>query len=233
MWRKLNSDREFLVFQTGLGRPVVVSQTSIQKARTVLDQECAKRSGKKLCVQACIFLLHNAQGHQLCLFFYWVQDMEILMSPPLLFKLKHQRLFWWVVAWLWMIDLLHLRGVFQCKVHGFLKFPVKGFFFISFKPVLLSSQIWNNKNIYCWCVLDICHTNHCHPTGNFLEADGHLPLFQTGLGRSISVSKGSIKRASALLEPRNITKELEGRFHSTCCLLWFCHWNVFLLVYQG
>ncbi|EEE53927.1 hypothetical protein OsJ_00498 [Oryza sativa Japonica Group] len=50
--------------------------------------------------------------------------------------------------------------------------------------------------------------------GNFLEADGHLPLFQTGLGRSISVSKGSIKRASALLEPRNITKELEDEAHS-------------------
>uniref|UniRef100_A0A0D3EJZ1 Tower domain-containing protein n=1 Tax=Oryza barthii TaxID=65489 RepID=A0A0D3EJZ1_9ORYZ len=50
--------------------------------------------------------------------------------------------------------------------------------------------------------------------GNFLGADGHLPLFQTGLGRSISVSKGSIKRASALLEPRNITKELEDEAHS-------------------
>ncbi|XP_066375163.1 protein BREAST CANCER SUSCEPTIBILITY 2 homolog A-like isoform X9 [Miscanthus floridulus] len=38
---------------------------------------------------------------------------------------------------------------------------------------------------------------------------GQLPLFQTGSGRSVTVSKGSIKRASAFLEPRNIAKELE------------------------
>ncbi|KAF8663008.1 hypothetical protein HU200_055596 [Digitaria exilis] len=41
------------------------------------------------------------------------------------------------------------------------------------------------------------------------QGDGHLPLFQTGSGRSVTVSKSSIKRASAILEPRNIAKELE------------------------
>ncbi|XP_039810960.1 protein BREAST CANCER SUSCEPTIBILITY 2 homolog A-like isoform X9 [Panicum virgatum] len=45
------------------------------------------------------------------------------------------------------------------------------------------------------------------------EGDGHLPLFQTGLGRSVTVSKSSIKRASAILEPRNIAKELEDEAH--------------------
>ncbi|CAL4951790.1 unnamed protein product [Urochloa decumbens] len=39
--------------------------------------------------------------------------------------------------------------------------------------------------------------------------DGHFPLFQTGSGRSVTISKSSIKRASAILEPRNIAKELE------------------------
>ncbi|XP_048562017.1 protein BREAST CANCER SUSCEPTIBILITY 2 homolog B-like isoform X14 [Triticum urartu] len=39
--------------------------------------------------------------------------------------------------------------------------------------------------------------------------DDHVPLFQTGLGRSIAISKSSLKRASAVLEPRNIAKELE------------------------
>ncbi|OEL14131.1 Protein BREAST CANCER SUSCEPTIBILITY 2-like protein B [Dichanthelium oligosanthes] len=43
--------------------------------------------------------------------------------------------------------------------------------------------------------------------------DGHLPLFQTGSGRSVTVSKSSIKRASAILEPRNIAKELEDEAH--------------------
>ncbi|KAE8816039.1 Breast cancer type 2 susceptibility protein-like protein [Hordeum vulgare] len=42
------------------------------------------------------------------------------------------------------------------------------------------------------------------------EDDDHVPLFQTGLGRSIAISKSSLKRASAVLEPRNIAKELEG-----------------------
>ncbi|KAK3160428.1 hypothetical protein QOZ80_1BG0059330 [Eleusine coracana subsp. coracana] len=37
----------------------------------------------------------------------------------------------------------------------------------------------------------------------------HLPMFQTGSGRVVAVSKSSIKRASAILEPRNIAKELE------------------------
>ncbi|PNT69978.1 hypothetical protein BRADI_2g03990v3 [Brachypodium distachyon] len=43
--------------------------------------------------------------------------------------------------------------------------------------------------------------------------DDHLPLFQTGLGRSVAISKSSIKRASAVLEPRNIAKELEDEAH--------------------
>ncbi|XP_044355538.1 protein BREAST CANCER SUSCEPTIBILITY 2 homolog B isoform X10 [Triticum aestivum] len=43
--------------------------------------------------------------------------------------------------------------------------------------------------------------------------DDHVPLFQTGLGRSIAISKSSLKRASAVLEPRNIAKELEDEAH--------------------
>ncbi|KAJ1269748.1 hypothetical protein BS78_06G001000 [Paspalum vaginatum] len=47
------------------------------------------------------------------------------------------------------------------------------------------------------------------------QEDGRLPLFRTGSGRSVKVSKGSIKRASAFLEPRNIAKELEDEAHLT------------------
>ncbi|KAF0920312.1 hypothetical protein E2562_034791 [Oryza meyeriana var. granulata] len=49
--------------------------------------------------------------------------------------------------------------------------------------------------------------------GKKYGSDGHMPFFQTGSGRSISVSKNSTRRASALLEPRNITKELEDEAH--------------------
>uniref|UniRef100_A0A453E289 Uncharacterized protein n=1 Tax=Aegilops tauschii subsp. strangulata TaxID=200361 RepID=A0A453E289_AEGTS len=45
------------------------------------------------------------------------------------------------------------------------------------------------------------------------EGGNHLPLFQTGLGRSIAISKSSVKRATAVLEPRNIAKELEDEAH--------------------
>uniref|UniRef100_A0A8R7PPB8 Uncharacterized protein n=1 Tax=Triticum urartu TaxID=4572 RepID=A0A8R7PPB8_TRIUA len=45
------------------------------------------------------------------------------------------------------------------------------------------------------------------------EDGNHLPLFQTGSGRSIAISKSSFKRATAVLEPRNITKELEDEAH--------------------
>uniref|UniRef100_A0A0E0MRS6 Tower domain-containing protein n=1 Tax=Oryza rufipogon TaxID=4529 RepID=A0A0E0MRS6_ORYRU len=127
---------ENIVFQTGLGRPVVVSQTSIQKARTVLDQECAKRSG------------HG--------------DTNVSTTT------------------------------FQTET------PTS---------VLMSGGLTMNDR-------SVTPEGGVSMQGNFLEADGHLPLFQTGLGRSISVSKGSIKRASALLEPRNITKELEDEAHS-------------------
>uniref|UniRef100_A0A0E0BXK0 Tower domain-containing protein n=1 Tax=Oryza meridionalis TaxID=40149 RepID=A0A0E0BXK0_9ORYZ len=127
---------ENIVFQTGLGRPVVVSQTSIQKARTVLDQECAKRSGH--------------------------EDTNVSTTT------------------------------FQTET------PTS---------VLMSGGLTMNDR-------SVTPEGGVSMQGNFLEADGHLPLFQTGLGRSISVSKGSIKRASALLEPRNITKELEDEAHS-------------------
>ena len=53
--------------------------------------------------------------------------------------------------------------------------------------------------------------NLCFPAEKCFNDDGQLPLFQTGSGRSVTVSKGSIKRASAFLEPRNIAKELEGK----------------------
>ncbi|KAI5004930.1 hypothetical protein ZWY2020_032173 [Hordeum vulgare] len=45
------------------------------------------------------------------------------------------------------------------------------------------------------------------------EDGNHLPLFQTGLGRSVAISKSSVKRATAVLEPRNIAKELEDEAH--------------------
>ncbi|XP_044355437.1 uncharacterized protein [Triticum aestivum] len=45
------------------------------------------------------------------------------------------------------------------------------------------------------------------------EGGNHLPLFQTGLGRPIAISKSSVKRATAVLEPRNIAKELEDEAH--------------------
>ncbi|KAJ1282475.1 hypothetical protein BS78_03G055000 [Paspalum vaginatum] len=45
------------------------------------------------------------------------------------------------------------------------------------------------------------------------KVDGHLPLFQTGSGRPVTVSKGSIKRATAVLEPRKIAKEMEDEAH--------------------
>lgn len=56
-----DTDFQFPMFQTGLGRPVAVSQTSIQKARTVLEEENSKRSGKKYTYGLIIRLMHNAQ----------------------------------------------------------------------------------------------------------------------------------------------------------------------------
>uniref|UniRef100_A0A0E0JEH1 Tower domain-containing protein n=1 Tax=Oryza punctata TaxID=4537 RepID=A0A0E0JEH1_ORYPU len=126
---------ENIVFQTGLGRPVVVSQTSIQKSRTVLDQECVKRSGH--------------------------EDTSVCTT------------------------------IFQTET------PTS---------VLMSGGLTMNDR-------SVTPEGDVSMQGKFFGADGHMPLFQTGLGRSVSVSKGSIKRASALLEPRNITKELEDEAH--------------------
>lgn len=53
--------------------------------------------------------------------------------------------------------------------------------------------------------------NLCFPAEKCFNDGGQLPLFQTGSGRPVTVSKCSIKRASAFLEPRNIAKELEGK----------------------
>ncbi|KAG8046006.1 hypothetical protein GUJ93_ZPchr0008g12594 [Zizania palustris] len=113
----------------GLGRPVVVSQTSIQKARAVLDED-VKISG--------------------------LGDTSVCATT------------------------------FQTETP---------------RSVLMSGiSTMNDRSIT--------------PEGDVtmqrkIGADGHMPLFQTGLGRSISVSKSSIKRAGAILEPRNIAKELE------------------------
>ena len=72
-------------------------------------------------------------------------------------------------------------------------------------------------------MLDVSHLIICFRAEKCYEGDGHLPLFQTGLGRSVTVSKSSIKRASAILEPRNIAKELEGTSCSKHHISPFCN----------
>uniref|UniRef100_J3KWN6 Uncharacterized protein n=1 Tax=Oryza brachyantha TaxID=4533 RepID=J3KWN6_ORYBR len=119
-----------IVFRTGLGRPAAVSETSIQKARAVLDED-AKRRG------------YGLTG--VCTTTYQTETpTSVLMSGGL---------------------------------------------------TMTDRSVTPDGDVSI--------------QGKNYGADGHMPLFQTGFGRSISVSKSSIKRASTLLEPRNITKELE------------------------
>lgn len=68
----------------------------------------------------------------------------------------------------------------------------------------------NNTMMSLLILLAVSHLIICFPAEKCYQGDGHLPLFHTGSGRSVTVSKSSIKRASAILEPRNIAKELEG-----------------------
>uniref|UniRef100_M8CN64 Uncharacterized protein n=1 Tax=Aegilops tauschii TaxID=37682 RepID=M8CN64_AEGTA len=118
---------QFPMFQTGLGKPVAASWSSVQKASAVLGEEKTKTTEDK---------------HFFFVFFE-IQDTEIAVFVPQLFKVKHQ-----------------------------------------------VTRIEKSQ-----------------------EGGNHLPLFQTGLGRSIAISKSSVKRATAVLEPRNIAKELEDEAH--------------------
>lgn len=108
-----------------------------------------------------------------------------------------------------MTELLHQRIILQCKVY----IPFLGSLWklISFVPSCVPCiQFINNTTMSLLILLAVSHLIICFPAEKCYQGDGHLPLFHTGSGRSVTVSKSSIKRASAILEPRNIAKELEG-----------------------
>ena len=106
-------------------------------------------------------------------------------------------------------------------IYSFPDFTVKTCLFCAI--VCASIQFINNTKCHYFYMLDVSHLLICFPAGRCYEGDGHLPLFQTGLGRSVTVSKSSIKRASAILEPRNIAKELEGTSCSKHHISPFCN----------
>ncbi|KAL6848133.1 hypothetical protein ACP4OV_022261 [Aristida adscensionis] len=173
-----------LMFQTGLGRPVLISEKSIERSRAVLMDGSTDNIGQW------------DTGDQLPIFQTGLGRAVVVKQS----------------------SIQKARTVLEqevCKRSGNGDTSVCSTSVQTETPksVLLSSRFITpdgTTTVQVYSSLDNLHLAE----GKNYKTDGHLPLFQTGSGRSVAISKSSIKRASAILEPRNIAKELEDEVHS-------------------
>nr|CAB3476155.1 unnamed protein product [Digitaria exilis] len=170
---------QFPMFQTGTGRAVPISMTSVQKAKAVLEENSINTVFTSLCVGQC------DTGYQLPIFQTGLGRTVAVNQG----SIKKAR------------AVLEDGGA---KRNGNRDTNVcaTSFQFETPTSVLMSSSLIMNDRT-------VTPKENTSVQEKCYQGDGHLPLFQTGSGRSVTVSKSSIKRASAILEPRNIAKELE------------------------
>ncbi|KAK3163964.1 hypothetical protein QOZ80_1AG0010770 [Eleusine coracana subsp. coracana] len=212
----VDSMEQVPLFQTGSGRAVPVNMTSIQKAKAVLEENSINEG--------------NAEGPDHCLMFQngWersslISERSIEGSSTVIMDEDAQVIGQRNTSCHLPIFQTGLGRPVAVKQSSFQKAKIvlegedvkrsgngdTSVCALSFqtetpKSVLMSSSvIMNDKTVTpegntSWQV-----------EGNNNKVVDHLPMFQTGSGRVVAVSKSSIKRASAILEPRNIAKELE------------------------
>ncbi|XP_039810956.1 protein BREAST CANCER SUSCEPTIBILITY 2 homolog A-like isoform X6 [Panicum virgatum] len=211
---------QFPMFQTGSGRAVSISMASVQKAKAVLDENnvyTGNVEGPGYPDQSLIFEIGSGRP-------VLISERSIERSRSVLMDEGVQNT--------GQRDTGDRLPIFQTGTgrpvavkHGSIKkakavledgdvkrsgngddICATSFQFETPTSVLMSSSLIMNDRT-------VTPKENTSVQEKCYEGDGHLPLFQTGLGRSVTVSKSSIKRASAILEPRNIAKELEDEAH--------------------
>ncbi|CAO2181017.1 unnamed protein product [Urochloa humidicola] len=212
---------QFPMFQTGSGRAVSISMASVQKAKVVLEENNVNTEnveGPGRPYQSLIFQTGSGKS-------VLVGERSIERSRAVLMDEGAENI--------GQVDTGCQLPVFQTGLGRTV--AVKQNSIKKARAILEDGDVKRSGNGYT----DVCATSFQFetPTSVLMTSslimndravtpkentsvqekcykdDGHLPLFQTGSGRSVTISKSSIKRASAILEPRNITKELEDEAH--------------------
>ncbi|CAL4978042.1 unnamed protein product [Urochloa decumbens] len=202
------------MFHTGMGRSVQVSKSSIDKARAVLEGQTVANEGDAVGMEQ-FPMFQTGSGRAVSISMASVQKAKAVLEEN---------------------NINTGQGDTGCRLPVFqtgLGRPVavKQNSIKKARAVLEDGDVKRNGN----GDTDVCATSFQFETptsvlmtsslimndrtftpkentsvqGKCYKDDGHFPLFQTGSGRSVTISKSSIKRASAILEPRNIAKELE------------------------
>uniref|UniRef100_A0A453E1Z8 Uncharacterized protein n=1 Tax=Aegilops tauschii subsp. strangulata TaxID=200361 RepID=A0A453E1Z8_AEGTS len=172
-----------MMFQTGSGRPVTISERSIERSRAAANEGDAEKSG------------HWDTGCQFPMF-------QTGLGKPV------------AASWSSVQKASAVLGEEKTKTtdsgHGDSSVCATTLQSETPRSVLMSSSlIMTDRSVTPNgdSAMQVTRIEKSQEGGN------HLPLFQTGLGRSIAISKSSVKRATAVLEPRNIAKELEDEAH--------------------
>ncbi|VAH73157.1 unnamed protein product [Triticum turgidum subsp. durum] len=197
---------QFPLFQTGSGRVVSVSAASVQKAKSVLKDNNTSEGRPAMISERSIERSRavanegdaEKSGH-------WDTDCQFPMFQTGLGKPV-------AVSWSSVQKAKSVLEEEKNKTTGRGESSDCATTLQTETPtsVLMSSSlIMNSRSVTPKedSAMQVTRTEKNH------KDDDHVPLFQTGLGRSIAISKSSLKRASAVLEPRNIAKELEDEAH--------------------
>ncbi|RCV24794.1 hypothetical protein SETIT_5G114900v2 [Setaria italica] len=208
---------QFPMFQTGSGRAVSISMASVQKAKAVLDENninTGNVEGPGRPDQSLIF--QTGSGRPVL-----ISERSIKRSRAALMDEGAENIGRWDTGCqlpIFQTGLGRSVAVKQSSIkkaravledgdvkrsgNGDTNVCATSFQFETPTSVLVSSSLIMNDRT-------VTPKENTSVQEKCYKDDGHLPLFQTGSGRSVTVSKSSIKRASAILEPRNIAKELE------------------------
>ncbi|TVU21686.1 hypothetical protein EJB05_31338, partial [Eragrostis curvula] len=217
------------MFCTGMGRSVPVSRGSIEKARAVLGGQTVENEGPVAGDVGCVDgmeqlpLFQTGSGRAVPVNMASIQKAKAVLEGnninegnvegfggaghSLMFQNCSKRPALISEKSVGRSKAMIMDGNAEINGNGDTSVCALSFQTETPKSVLMSSSlIMNDRTVT--------------PKGNTAvqveeidKVDGHLPLFQTGSGRLVAVSKSSIRRASAVLEPRNIAKELEDEAH--------------------
>ncbi|VAH57520.1 unnamed protein product [Triticum turgidum subsp. durum] len=220
------------MFCTGMGRPVPMSRTSIDKARAVLEGQIVTGSGRVVSVTAAsvqkaksVLKDNNTREGRPAM----ISERSIERSRAVANEGDAEKSGHWdtdcqfpvfqtglgkpvAVSWSSVQKAKAVLEEEKIKTTGRGESSDCATTLQTETPtsVLMSSSlIMNSRSVTPKedSAMQVTRTEKNH------KDDDHVPLFQTGLGRSIAISKSSLKRASAVLEPRNIAKELEDEAH--------------------
>ncbi|KAM3347015.1 hypothetical protein ACQJBY_021162 [Aegilops geniculata] len=209
---------QFPLFQTGSGRVVSVSSASVQKAKSVLkDNNTSEENTESFGRPNQPMMFQTGSGRPVT-----ISERSIERSRAAVNERDAEKSGQWDTGCQFPMFQTGLgkpvavswssvqKASAVLKGHGDSSVCATTLHSETPRSVLMSSSsIMTDRSVTPNgdSAMQVSRIEKNHEDGN------HLPSFQTGLGMSIATSKSSVKRATAVLEPRNIAKELEDEAH--------------------